>query len=184
MERYSKFLTTPAVLATLSAKFNAITGHKHTGAADDAPNIAGTSVTNTPAGTIAAATVQAAINELDTEKETPAAAQSKVDTHAALMVNQAVHPIPVTTKTTTYLALSTDSILLADAVLAAFIITLPTAVGITGKVYNIKKIDGSANAVTINGDGIETIDGDLTMIVGYQNDSITIISDGTNWRII
>ena len=56
-------------IAAVWAKFHATTGHKHTGAADDSPNLAGTSVTNTPAGTIAATTVQAALNELDTEKE-------------------------------------------------------------------------------------------------------------------
>lgn len=40
-------------------------------------------VPNTPAGNISSTNVQAAINELDTEKETPAGAQSKVNTHAA-----------------------------------------------------------------------------------------------------
>lgn len=40
-------------------------------------------VPNTPAGTIVATDVQAAIDELDTEKETPAGTQTKVDTHAA-----------------------------------------------------------------------------------------------------
>lgn len=40
------------------------------------------STTFTPAGNIAASNVQAAIQELDTEKETPAGAQAKVDTHA------------------------------------------------------------------------------------------------------
>lgn len=38
--------------------------------------------TFTPAGNVAATDVQAAIQELDTEKETPAGAQAKVDTHA------------------------------------------------------------------------------------------------------
>lgn len=43
--------------------------------------LAGADIANTPAGTVAASTVQGAINELDSEKETPAGAQAKVDTH-------------------------------------------------------------------------------------------------------
>jgi len=47
----------------------------------------------TPAGDIAATNVQAAIEELDTEKETPAGAQTKVDTHAALTETHGVTTI-------------------------------------------------------------------------------------------
>lgn len=66
----------------------------------------------------------------------------------------------------------------------AFTITLPTAVGITGRVYTVKKIDASANAVTVDGDGSETIDGAATYALATQWKSVTVISNGTNWEII
>lgn len=55
-------------IASIWAKFNATTGHAHTGGADDAPKISGSNVTNTPSGSIAATNVQTALNELDAEK--------------------------------------------------------------------------------------------------------------------
>lgn len=60
-------------------------------------------------------------------------------------------------------------------------ITLPTAVGVQGKVYTIKKTDSSANTITIDGNGTETIDGNLTFILYKQYEAINIISDGSNW---
>lgn len=48
----------------------------------------------------------------------------------------------------------------------------------------IKKIDSSANTVTIDGYLSETIDGGLTVVLSTQYDSITIISDNSNWFII
>ena len=59
-----------------------------------------------------------------------------------------------------------------------------TAVGYTGKIYKIKKVDSSANAATIDASTTETIDGALTQVLVTQNQFITIISNGTNWKII
>ena len=73
---------------------------------------------------------------------------------------------------------------LGDASGAAFTITLPTAAGITGRMYNVKKTDSSANAVTVDAAGSETIDGALTQSLATQYQTITIQSDGTNWVIL
>lgn len=48
----------------------------------------------------------------------------------------------------------------------------------------IKKTDATANTVTIDGNGAETIDGGLTAVLTTQYESITLISDGSNWFII
>lgn len=88
------------------------------------------------------------------------------------------------TKTAAYTVLTTDVVLLGDATTAAFTFTLPTAVGKTGRVWYFKKIDSSANAVTVDGNGAETIDGAATYALNAQHDAILIISDGTNWRIL
>jgi len=79
---------------------------------------------------------------------------------------------------------ATNSVVLVDASGGAITITLPTAVGITGKSYHIKKIDVSANNVTIDGSGSETIDGSTTLVISAQYDAPYIVSDGANWHVI
>ena len=79
---------------------------------------------------------------------------------------------------------SAHEIVLCNAVSAAFTVTLPTAVGLTGKCYRIKKTDTTFNAVTIDGAGSETIDLNLTRKLLTQNESLQIVSDGANWKIL
>lgn len=61
-------------------------------------------------------------------------------------------------------------------------ITLPTAVGFTGKCFHIKNV--GTGIVTIDTTSSQTIDGELTMIIDNQYDSIFIVSNSTNWDII
>jgi len=86
----------------------------------------------------------------------------------------------VTEVATTYIADSIDEIILADATSAAFNVTLPTPTGRSGFIYTVKKIDSSANAVTVVG----TIDGDANFDLELEDESVTITSDGTEWWII
>lgn len=78
---------------------------------------------------------------------------------------------------------SGEVIILCNYSAGGVLVNLPTAVGNTAK-FTIKKIDSSANQVTVDGNGSETIDGDLTQIIQYQWTSIVIVSDGANWFII
>ena len=78
---------------------------------------------------------------------------------------------------------SLDCVILCDATSNTVTINLPTAVGITGKVYNIKAINVD-NAVTVDADGTEEIDGSATAITLALMEVITIQSDGSNWWII
>lgn len=91
---------------------------------------------------------------------------------------------PVSTKTTAYTATSLDYTLLCDATAAAFTVTLPAAASSTGRIYNIKKIDVSVNAVTIDANASELIDGALTKVISAQWASATIHCNGTAWYII
>lgn len=59
-------------------------------------------------------------------------------------------------------------------------ITLPTAVGVSGREYCVK--NSGTGTVTVEGDGSETIDGSLNKSFG-QYTSITVVSDGSNWVI-
>ncbi len=83
-----------------------------------------------------------------------------------------------------YTVLATDFTILCDCTGGAITVNLPTAVGITGRIYNIKKTDSSVNAVTIDGNGAETIDGAATVTISFQYDSYSVQSNGTNWVIV
>lgn len=52
------------------------------------------------------------------------------------------------------------------------------------KIINVKKIDSTANTVTLDPAGSATIDGQLTQVLSTQYDNITIQWDGTNWHIL
>lgn len=78
----------------------------------------------------------------------------------------------------------TDEVVFGDASGGAFTLTLPTAVSITGKRYTLKKSDTSVNIVTIDPNGTETVEGFLTLGLNNPGASLTIISDGSNWRMV
>jgi hypothetical protein len=64
---------------------------------------------------------------------------------------------------------------------APTIVNLPSAVGLTGMLFEIKKIDATLNVVTVDAAGAETIDGVATVALIKQWDTVIVRSDGTNW---
>jgi len=88
-----------------------------------------------------------------------------------------------TSKTANYTVVD-ETLVLVDASSAAVTITLPAAADLVDTPINIKKTDASGNAVTVDGNGSETIDGSTTAVISTQYDCITIVSDGTEWWII
>jgi hypothetical protein len=87
---------------------------------------------------------------------------------------------------TSYTATSTDSVVFADDDTAAAIITvtLPSAISVGDSFsLDIKKL-GSTADIIIDGNGSETIDGDLTLTVTDKNQTIRLISDGSNWKVL
>lgn len=69
---------------------------------------------------------------------------------------------------------------------ASATIALPSAVGIAGREYNIKKVSatGGGRTVVIDADDTEQIDGSLTFSLTSQYEAVTVISDGANWWIV
>lgn len=63
------------------------------------------------------------------------------------------------------------------------VITLPSALGISGRTYSVKKTTNNTSSVTLTPNGAETIDGDSNKVLNVYNDSITFYSDGANWFI-
>ncbi|MCI5056445.1 MAG: hypothetical protein MRY83_10080, partial [Flavobacteriales bacterium] len=82
-------------------------------------------------------------------------------------------------------ATSAQEVLLVDATSGSVTITLPATSAVsTGKTYHIKKTDGTANNVIIDGNGAETIDGALNQTSNVPYGGWKIVSDGSNWMII
>lgn len=91
----------------------------------------------------------------------------------------------VVSVTTTYTVLTGDSyVVLCDATGGAFTVTLPAAASSTNIQVTLKKTDVSANAVTIDGDGAETIDGAATQSLATQWKTKTLVCNGTAWFIL
>lgn len=79
---------------------------------------------------------------------------------------------------------STSTVILADAAGGSLTVTLPTAAGITGKVFRVKRVNSGANTVTVATTSSQTIDGATTQVLLIQYTSIDVISDGANWSIL
>lgn len=90
----------------------------------------------------------------------------------------------IATKTANYTATAADRTILVDATGGARTITLPAVATHAGQEYVIKKIDATANAVTIDGDGSDTIDGAATLVLAAQWDGATIQNDGSAWYVL
>lgn len=89
----------------------------------------------------------------------------------------------VTKAATGNIALTEDAVL-ATGGAGGITLTLPTAVGISGAVFDIVKVDAGVGAVTVDGNGAETINGAATYLLPNQWDSVTVMSDGTNWVVL
>lgn len=88
----------------------------------------------------------------------------------------------------TYTAALTDIYIRADATDNDVTITLPAASSAgssTGGLwFEIKRIDGSANTVTVNTTSSQTIDGAMTYSLSSQYQTVRVISNGVDWDII
>jgi len=67
---------------------------------------------------------------------------------------------------------------------AAFAFTLPAANSCRGEMWTGKKVDGSANAVTIARAGSDTIDGAATAVLSAQYATLRLVSNGSGWDVI
>lgn len=76
------------------------------------------------------------------------------------------------------------NLLLVSASAAAVTVTLPAAAKSLNRTLHIKKTDSSVNAVTIDANASETIDGALTKSLTAQWQVLSIICDGTAWFVL
>jgi hypothetical protein len=86
--------------------------------------------------------------------------------------------------TQNYTATASDHMIFVNAGQSSITLSLPTAVGIAGRQYIIKRVDGNGqNQVTVDPNGSQTIEGAVTKSIENQN-SIVIVSDNSNWWIV
>lgn len=95
--------------------------------------------------------------------------------------NQVTTINTVVSKTTTYTATANDETILMSASGGAWTLALPPAASVRGKKYYLAINAASANAVTINPDGSETICGQATVAMLGNGDQMVIQSNGSNW---
>lgn len=87
------------------------------------------------------------------------------------------------TITADYTATLADTVIWCDATAGPITLSLPVATT-GGKVYWVKKVDASTNAVTIDGASADTLDGGLTATISWQYEALIAIADSTSdWRI-
>lgn len=90
----------------------------------------------------------------------------------------------VTSADSPYTPAYPDLILLCNATAGAITIALPASATHANWSVTAKKTDASANAVTFDGAGAETIDGAATLALNAQNKAATTVCDGAAWYAI
>jgi len=106
-----------------------------------------------------------------------------IPSEARIIGNTAKIKTAVTAPATPYSAVSGD-VILWDATAGAKTVNLPAAASNTNVKIDVKKLDSSGNAITIDGNASETIDGATTITLTTQYESVTLFCDGFNWHII
>lgn len=100
------------------------------------------------------------------------------------VTQQDLTKLRIVSKTSVYTVDPNDDVVLCDATGGVFTVNLPTAVGIAGVKKTIKKIDASGNAITVDPNGAQTIDGAATQLLSTQWAKVTVMSDGVNWQTV
>ena len=89
---------------------------------------------------------------------------------------------PVRTITTDYVVTSFDRVLFADTTSNGITIYLPSATTTTGRELIIQRVVAGANPLTIQAYTGETVEGSGSVTLSAPGDTITIISNGTDFK--
>jgi len=87
-------------------------------------------------------------------------------------------------KTANYSASYFDELIEVDATGGAVTITLPLLADSGGQLLIVKKVDASANAVTVDGFAAETVDGAANTVLSSQWDGVMLVNTASGWRIV
>jgi hypothetical protein len=81
-------------------------------------------------------------------------------------------------------ATSNGEVVIVDTSSGNVTVTLPAAASNANAWINVKKVTGDANTVIVDGNLSETIDGDLTQTLTLDQESLTVVCNGSAWYII
>lgn len=137
------------------------------------PNVAGGAIVD-GGGTTATPYVAATPDEVANQDTQITALQTRMT---------AVEPAIVTVTATMTIGAAHRTVLV-DASSGAVVINLPAASLNANRILNVKKIDASANTVTIDPNSSETIDGATTKVISTQWTNVRFQCNGTAWFII
>jgi len=136
-------------------------------------------ITNSPGG--GAGSIQ--YNDTGTFGGFVASGDASIDTSTGIVVVSQMTggtTLNYVAKTAIYTASATDYVI--NCTSGTFTVSLPTAVGITGRVYVVK--NSGTGTTTLDPAGTETIDDAPTVALATQYQSIMVMSNGANWIII
>jgi hypothetical protein len=94
-------------------------------------------------------------------------------------MNSAGGPVAISTKVSSYTVLTTDCFLAANCASNPITFTLPPAASNSGRIFYFKLINAT-NAMTIVPQGGDAIDGNSSLVISMLNDSVSLISNGSN----
>lgn len=120
---------------------------------------------------------------LTTSKVTLTASAAKLDVDAPVVAGGWGGRVVSIDSTDSPYTPGDESSILCDASAGAITIALPALAGADNRVWNVIKIDTSANAVTLDGDGAETIDGLSTLAINVPNNGVEIAAATTRWQV-
>ena len=103
---------------------------------------------------------------------------------ATYLVNGSVMSARYRNVTASGSVVSGDYLIVADATGGAITMALPPAALVPGRIYAFKRVNSGANAVVIDPNAAETIDGAATYTLSAQWNSVTIMNNGIAWFII
>lgn len=92
-----------------------------------------------------------------------------------------------TTQSGTFAITPSNFLIMGNPNAGGFTWTLPSAVGLNGKMYAFKNINSATtnfNAITVDTTSAQTIDGVTSKTLVSQNEEMWVISDNANWRVI
>jgi hypothetical protein len=64
------------------------------------------------------------------------------------------------------------------------VLSLPAAASSNNFAFNVKKIDNTANTITVDPDGAELIEEGTTAVITSQYEAFSAVCDGTEWWVI
>lgn len=121
------------------------------------------------------------LNFLTKYGELYAAGNAEIDGELFCDANES-HSL-IETTASPYTAADKTNIMI-DATAGAIVVNLPAISGLSGnREYVVKKIDSSANTVTVTASGADTIDGSGTSVLSAQYDFVRIIA-GSEWHVV